>query len=319
MDGISSVNFSPTEPQFLLVTSWDKSVRLYDVVQNQLRVKFEHSASVLDASFSDGAHAFSGGLDSRVRMLDFNTSKETELGKHDDAVRCMVWNTTTNSLITGSWDASIRQWDPRSPEALKCTSVQPSKIFSMSLSGNMLVVAMAGRHVFIYDVRNLNETVQRRESSLKFMTRCVRGMPNGEGYASSSIEGRVAVEWFDPSPEAQAKKFAFKCHRQTVDGVDNVYPVNALAFHPIYGTFASGGSDGIVNVWDGLSKKRLKQYPRYPSGVASLSFSHDGRMLAVASSYTFEEGEKDHAPDSVFIRWLGENDCRPKATAEKTG
>src|SRR6184192_4987694 len=53
-----------------------------------------------------------------------------------------------DSLITGSWDASIRQWDPRSPEALKCTSPQPSKIFSMSLSGNMLVVAMAGRHVF---------------------------------------------------------------------------------------------------------------------------------------------------------------------------
>lgn len=52
------------------------------------------------------------------------------------------------------------------------------------------------------------------------------------GYASSSIEGRVAVEFFDPSPEAQARKYAFKCHRKVIDGVDTVYPVNALAFHP---------------------------------------------------------------------------------------
>jgi len=52
------------------------------------------------------------------------------------------------------------------------------------------------------------------------------------GYASSSIEGRVAVEFFDPSPETQARKYAFKCHRKVIDGVDTVYPVNALAFHP---------------------------------------------------------------------------------------
>ena len=50
----------------------------------------------------------------------------------------------------------------------------------------------------------------------------------------ASVEGRIAVEYFDPSPEAQEKKYAFKCHRQTIDDVDHVWPVNALAFHPVY-------------------------------------------------------------------------------------
>ena len=54
------------------------------------------------------------------------------------------------------------------------------------------------------------------------------------GYATASVEGRIAVEYFDPSPESQAKKYAFKCHRQTVNGEDHVWPVNALAFHPVY-------------------------------------------------------------------------------------
>lgn len=53
------------------------------------------------------------------------------------------------------------------------------------------------------------------------------------GYATGSVEGRIAVEYFDPSPQAQEKKYAFKCHRQTIDDVDHVWPVNALAFHPV--------------------------------------------------------------------------------------
>ena len=44
---------------------------------------------------------------------------------------------------------------------------------------------------------------QKRESSLKYQIRCVRSFPNKTSYVLSSIEGRVAVEVFDPSPEAQ--------------------------------------------------------------------------------------------------------------------
>lgn len=39
------------------------------------------------------------------------------------------------------------------------------------------------------------------------------------------------MEYFDPSPEIQAKKYAFKCHRISQNGVDIVYPVNTISFH----------------------------------------------------------------------------------------
>ncbi|KAJ1972051.1 mitotic spindle checkpoint protein Bub3, partial [Dimargaris verticillata] len=109
--------------------------------------------------------------------------------------------------------------------------------------------------------------------------------------------------------------YAFKCHRQVVQSVDVVYPVNAVAFHPIHGTFATGGSDGVVNIWDGLNKKRLRQYAKYPSSIASLAFSANGQWLAVASSYTFDEGEKERAPEAIYLRTLGENEARPKTVA----
>lgn len=53
------------------------------------------------------------------------------------------------------------------------------------------------------------------------------------GYVLSSIEGRVAVEFFDPSPEIQKKKYAFKCHRIKEKDIELIYPVNAIAFHNV--------------------------------------------------------------------------------------
>ena len=52
--------------------------------------------------------------------------------------------------------------------------------------------------------------------------------------------GRVAIEYIDTNPEVQKKKYAFKCHRQKEEAVEKVYPVNAIAVHPSYGTFATG-------------------------------------------------------------------------------
>jgi cell cycle arrest protein BUB3 len=225
--------------------------------------------------------------------LDLNTKVEKELGKQDDAIRCVVYMSEPKCLATGSWDKTVRLYDHRSDKAEISRVEQPAKVFAMDGIGNTLVVAMAERYVHIYDVRNMSEPLQRRESSLKYQTRAIACMKDGEGYLSSSIEGRVAVEFFDPSPKSQARKYAFKCHRVTIQQVDTVYPVNALAFHPIHGTFATGGGDGGVSIWDGMNKKRVTMWTGYPTSISSLSFSNDGLYLAIASSYTFEEGDKE--------------------------
>jgi cell cycle arrest protein BUB3 len=160
---------------------------------------------------------------------------------------------------------------------------------------------------------------QSRESSMKFMTRAVACMPDDSGYASSSIEGRVAVEWFDPSDESQKRKYAFKCHRTTgEDGSDIVFPVNALAFHPTRNVFASGGGDGVVSLWDAMAKRRIKQYQKFGSSVATAAFSCDGRFLAVGCSPGFEDGrEPDEMGESgmvkVVVRVLADDEAKMKA------
>lgn len=52
------------------------------------------------------------------------------------------------------------------------------KVYTLSVSGDRLIVGTAGRRVLVWDLRNMGYVQQRRESSLKYQTRCIRAFPN---------------------------------------------------------------------------------------------------------------------------------------------
>lgn len=122
----------------------------------------------------------------------------------------------------------------------------------------------------------------------------------------------MAFEYLDPSPEEQ-KKHAFKCHRLKGNSIEQIYPVNAISFHNIHDMFATGGSDGSVNIWDPFNKKRLCQFYQYPTSIASLAFSNDGTTLAIASSYMYEMDDMEHPEDGIFICQVTDAETKPKS------
>lgn len=105
-------------------------------------------------------------------------------------------------VVTGSWDKTVRCWDPRGGKGVGTYS-QPERVYSMSLVGHRLVVATAGRHITVYDLRHMQQAEQIRESSLKYQTRCVRCYPNGTGMRFNPLEtftqtdGNVGVNMHD--------------------------------------------------------------------------------------------------------------------------
>ena len=115
------------------------------------------------------------------------------------------------------------------------------------------------------------------------------------------------MDYFDV--QGPASKFAFRCHREG----DKIYPVNTISFHPVFGTFATGGCDGTVSVWDARNKKKISQFRPGSTSVADLSFNCDGTKLAVACSYTYEAGPMENTPpDSLLIRTIREEEVKPK-------
>jgi len=67
------------------------------------------------------------------------------------------------------------------------------QVYTMSLCGDKLIVGTAGRRVLVWDLRNTGFVQQRRESSLKYQTRCIRAFPDKQGYVLSSIEGMCTL------------------------------------------------------------------------------------------------------------------------------
>lgn len=334
-DPISSLKWSDDSTR-ILVSSWDRNLYLYNATDKggQLLQKYEHRAPILDCCFGPGDEiAYTVGLDYDVRRVDLKTGEQTVISSHSAGSNKVAFSREFNIVVSSSWDSTVHLHDISS-DTLGLIQL-PTKAFSISLTPTKLVVAMASRQNYIYELAALSLSLQQsvnkaddeldvqpwqqRESSLKFMTRCVATMPDDNGYCTSSIEGRVAVEWFDASEVSQTRKYAFKCHRQKEKNsegleVDVVYPVNALAFHPVQQTtFASGGGDGVVTLWDSLAKRRIRQYPKFSASVAALTFSKNGKYLAVGISHGYENGKENMLADNkIVIRELVEGEMKGK-------
>jgi len=313
-DSISSLQFS-SDGKKLLCAAWDSKLRLYDLKKSHVEVDFQAQAPLLDAVFEDDDYVWSGGLARKIIRYNIERRSEDNVGSHDEAVKSIVKSREHNFIITGSWDQEVTIWDPRQRNRV-ASRPQNERIYAMDTVENTLVVGTAQRRILIWDLRNLDVCQQKRDSNLKYQTRCVKCFPNGIGFVVSSIEGRVAVEYFDPSQETQKKRYAFKCHRQKQDGEEEIYPVNAIAFHQKYQTFATGGSDGFVSTWDGFNKKRLCIYHRYPTTISALAFSPAGDQLAIGSSFLDEvnvEPGRFVPEPQLFIRSMADAEIKPKS------
>ncbi|KAI9914200.1 hypothetical protein PsorP6_006237 [Peronosclerospora sorghi] len=321
-DGISCLRFGTRS--HLLVSSWDSTLRVYDGVRLCSSVEME--TPMLSCCFGkDDAEAFAGGLDCVVSHVDVTTRHKTALGTHEAAVKHVGYSQERGLAVSGGWDMTIKVFDVRSGGNAKIheTKVR-GKVFGMDVRNHLVATASSEKQVTVFDLRQFAQPLVEKESPLKYQVRCIRVFPDLTGFALSSVEGRVALEYFEDdvaTSEVGRKKrsYAFKCHRGKLDDQTLIYPVNAISFHPTYGTFATGGCDGVVNLWDGDNKKRITHLRQFPTSIAALDFNHDGSVLAIASSYTYEEGEKDHPNDAIFLHTVQDSEVRPKKKAVTGG
>lgn len=315
-DGITSLSYLEN---LLACTSWDGTVRIYDAQTKTDAVKKSLDCPLLSLAASGKDTVYCGGVDGSINKFDIRNDSLSIIGNHNHedqmrrAVSCLK-SVDDALLASAGWDGTFQLWDVRTSKSVSSVKL-PGKAFDMDVSStNMAVVATSGRRNAFIDLRNIpaDEEVSillDRESSLKYQTRCIKFFPDSTGIAVGSIEGRVAIEYLDDIGVASGKKkYAFKCHRIS----DTIYPVNTIAFHK-HGTFATGGADGTVITWDGNSKKKISTIAKLPTSVACVAFNKEGNQIAIASSYTFEEGERDHPREEIYVRDVLDAEIMPKA------
>jgi cell cycle arrest protein BUB3 len=43
-------------------------------------------------------------LDTQLKLFDLNNNTETNIGSHDNAIKCVEYSSKINGIVTGSWD-----------------------------------------------------------------------------------------------------------------------------------------------------------------------------------------------------------------------
>jgi len=316
-DVISSVHFG--EDDVVLATAWDGCAEVFRVeedVESKLKCSVVNKVSVgsplLSASFvGNNGQVAVGCLNGEMALFDIaiGDGSMRKYAGHKAGVRCLNECKEWNLVLTGSWDGTVKAWDPRAKQATGVWK-QPNKVFAMDALREVVLVGHAGRTLTCLDVRKPGYFLKERNSGLQFQTRCLKLFDDGNAFALGCIGGRVIVDYLNESKPA----FKFKCHRTE----NAIFPVNTIATHPVYGTFATGGCDSMVSVWDPVNQKKVSAQ-QFPNTVACLDFNERGNLLAAAVAYTFENGdvpEKEQV-NEIRLRTVPEKSVKPRLKRKK--
>ncbi|KAL2135377.1 hypothetical protein VTI74DRAFT_8789 [Chaetomium olivicolor] len=326
-DSISDLAFNPnpTDPKdFLAVSSWDKKVRIYEILPNgqgQGKAQIEHDGPVFSVDFfKDGQKVISAGADKQAKVLDLATGQSIQVAQHDQPVRCVRYFEAngTPMAVTGSWDKTIKYWDFRSPQPAGTVTCQ-ERVYTMDVRDNLLVVGTADRYINVINLKEPAKFYKTLQSPLKWQTRVVSCFTDSQGFAIGSIEGRCAIQYVEDKDASL--NFSFKCHRDQPQGnVTNVYAVNDISFHPQHGTFSTAGSDGTFHFWDKDAKHRLKGYPNVGGSITATTFNKNGTIFAYSISYDWSKGYQGNTagyPNKVMLHPVQPDECKPRPSVKK--
>ncbi|KAL3654279.1 hypothetical protein CASFOL_003960 [Castilleja foliolosa] len=299
-DAISRIRFAPVTNN-LLISSWDSCLRFYDVDKCELRLEAPTDGpALLDCCFESESIALSANSDGFILRYDLRLGKSNAIGNHDDLATCVEYSEETCQIISAGWDKNVKFWDARSASSVGCMSNLVVGVESMSLSVFNLMVALKSS-VHMYDLRYLNGRPQVKEPFRDIPVKCVRSSSGLGGFTVGSTDGRVALEYLRKS-NSQTDGYAFRCHPKNKDGRYHLVAVNDIAFNPsLCGVLAAGDNEGHVTIWDVQNKKRLAELPKYPNSVTSLAYNHSGQLLAVTSSYTYQEANEREELPQIFL------------------
>lgn len=281
---VREAHFSPSG-QWLAVNADDRTVRLFPLdrlgeVSSAAAGTVMVSSPVLTYELTvspDGRHVAVAESDLGQAVV-YDTEQQTMMTfSHESRITDLAFD-PAGRLLAVSGGGQIHIWDAASGER-QDTLDMPAPVYSLAFhpGGVWLVAGLQGQ-VVIWDVD------QRAQAAAFDQAGNINELafsPDGAWMVSSSSEGTVLLWRLRPGAAFQA-----------FSGVLRNGQANAFAFSPDNRLLAVGSPEGYVYVYDLASGEEITRLP-HAYAVTGVSFSSDGRLLAVVSRKLIQFWEVD--------------------------
>ncbi|XP_046480721.1 THO complex subunit 3 [Neodiprion pinetum] len=245
----------------------------YFKTHNKIKEQQSHSAKVHSVGWScDGRLLASGSFDKCVCIFSLGTDRlkqETTFRGHGGSVDQLCWHSFHPELLsTASGDKTMRIWDTRSQKCTANIATRGENInISWSPDGNTIAVGNKEDLVTFIDARVMKI---RAEEQFNFEVNEISWNKDSDTFYLTNGQGCVHILSY---PDLELLH-VIKAHPGTCICIE---------FDPTGRYFATGSADALVSLWDADELCCLRTFSRLEWPVRTISFSHDGQLLAAAS------------------------------------
>ncbi|KAF7677255.1 Mitotic checkpoint protein BUB3 [Astathelohania contejeani] len=262
--GISDIKYN----NFLLVSGWDCSVRLYN---NGINNKVEFDNPILKSTFTPGGQFYSGDVEGVLYQVDMVYPKiigsvVTPCG----GIQALF--TYRNAILMGGWNNFIVIVEDNK---VVSSYPQKGKILCGDICEDKLIVGLTGGEIIIFDLRTMKPIYTHKHINSIRSIRYSHGV-----YYVGFINGRIHKEDLTNT----LASCTFHAH---VDDNSVHYPVNSLEIKE--NILMSGGSDGRVLKWDASKNKVIGELYKCPNSVGWINSYNNN--IAIGYSNLYEKKE----------------------------
>uniref|UniRef100_A0A803VCE5 THO complex subunit 3 n=1 Tax=Ficedula albicollis TaxID=59894 RepID=A0A803VCE5_FICAL len=199
--------------------------------------------------------------------------KENNYRGHGDSVDQLCWHPSNPDLfVTASGDKTIRIWDVRTTKCIATVNTKGENInICWSPDGQTIAVGNKDDVVTFIDAKTHRS---KAEEQFKFEVNEISWNNDNNMFFLTNGNGCINILSYPELKPIQSI---------------NAHPSNCICikFDPMGKYFATGSADALVSLWDVDELVCVRCFSRLDWPVRTLSFSHDGKMLASASEDHF--------------------------------